>query len=468
MNRGNGVTRTLTEKRPIMKPNILFILTDQQHFRMMSCAGNPDLNTPAMDSLAASGVRFDRAYCTNAVCVASRFSLMTGHMPSAIGLFSNNVADANEIPEAIKRNGLGHLMTAAGYETAYGGKVHLPKMSAQDVGFNTICRDERDKLADACSAFIGKKHDKPFLLVASFINPHDICYMGIRDFAMNESEKGILRNGTVECATLDKALARPDGVDEDEFFTQYCPSLPPNFEPQKGEPDALRMMLEKRPFRMNARRQWNEKRWREHRWAYARLTEMVDKQIAQVLDALEQSGKAENTVIVFTSDHGDMDAAHRMEHKSTFYDEACRIPLIIRAPKGMKGIVNNTHLVSNGLDLLPTFCDWAGIPVPSVMEGRSLRGLVENNAPTSWRQAVPVESAIGQAVITEKFKYCRYDIGTHREQLINLESDPWEQVNAINAPGTSTDTGPLVQIFEKVFAGRRLRKADSLLEATHA
>lgn len=451
-----------------MKPNMLLILTDQQHFRMMSCAGNTDLHTPAMDGLAASGVRFDRAYCTNAVCVASRFSLMTGHMPSAIGLLSNNVADASGIPDAIKNHGLGHLMTAAGYEAAYGGKVHLPRMSAADVGFKYICRDERDKLADACSAFIRGKHDQPFFLAASFINPHDICYMGIRDFAHNESEKGILRKGAVECATLDRALARPDGVDEDEFFEKHCPPLPPNFEPQKGEPDALGIMLEKRPFRISARGQWSGKRWREHRWAYARLTEMVDRQIARVLEALEQSGQAENTVVVFTSDHGDMDAAHRMEHKSTFYDEACRIPLIIRAPAGMRGVVDTRHLVSNGLDLLPTFCDWAGIPVPPEMEGRSLRGLVENNALKSWRQSVPVESAIGRAVITDKFKYCRYNIGANREQLINLDADPWEQVNAINDASCSREAGMLAKLFDDTFAGKPVRKADVLLEATHA
>ncbi len=449
-------------------PNLLFILTDQQHARMMSCAGHPYLRTPAMDGLAAEGVRFTRAYCTNPVCVASRFSLMTGRMPSAIGLLSNDASSTGDLPASIPRNGLGHLMASAGYETAYGGKVHLPGMSAEDIGFTCLCRDERDALADACAAFITKARDKPFFLVASFINPHDICYMAIRDFAQTEQERALAHHGSVPCATLDQALARPDGVDEDTFFAEFCPPLPPNFEPQEGEPEALRIMLEQRPFRMNARTRWSERRWREHRWAYARLTEMVDRQIGRVLTALEQGGQARRTVVVFTSDHGDMDSAHRMEHKSTFYDEACRIPLIIRAPAGMKGGIDDTHLVSNGLDLLPTFCDWAGMPVPVEMAGRSLRGLVEHAAPQAWRDAVPVESAIGRAIVTRRFKYARYDTGSNREQLMDLVSDPWERRNAIEAPAYRTEAAALANLFQETFAGIPRRPADPLLEAMYA
>ena len=107
-------------------PNILFIFTDQQSGSMMSCTGNPDLHTPALDDLAATGMRFDRAYCANPVCIASRFSLMTGLMPSEINLFSNHVTRTLEVPEHIKQNGLGWLVRRAGYEAAYGGKVHLP------------------------------------------------------------------------------------------------------------------------------------------------------------------------------------------------------------------------------------------------------------------------------------------------------------------------------------------------------
>jgi choline-sulfatase len=130
------------------RPNILLILADQQSASMMGCAGNPYLRTPAMDSLAASGMRFDRAYCTNPVCVPSRFSLMTGRMPSEIGLRSCDISQVEPVSKSILDSGLGWLIRNAGYEAVYGGKVHLPRMSPEDIGFDTISVDERDGLAE--------------------------------------------------------------------------------------------------------------------------------------------------------------------------------------------------------------------------------------------------------------------------------------------------------------------------------
>lgn len=450
------------------QPNILFIFTDQQHSRMMSCAGNRHLKTPAMDSLAAEGVRFDRAYCTNPVCIPSRFSLMTGRMPSTINLFSNYIENIDEIPDHIKGNGLGHLMSAAGYDAAYAGKVHLPKMSAEDVGFNYICEDEREGLTAACVEFIKKPRQQPFFLVASFINPHDICHMAIWD-AKSEHEKPQLnRKEHPHLATLDAALARPEGTGDDVFFARHCPELPPNFDPASDEPDAIGILLDQRSFRRKVHHEWNEKRWREHRWAYARLTEIVDRQIGIVLDALKDSRQADRTLVVFTSDHGDMDSSRRMEHKSTLYDEACRIPLIIRPPGGMTGRVDSTHLVSNGLDLMPTFCDWAGVAPPPDLAGKSLRPLVQSEEPCPWRQAVPVESATGNAIITEQFKYCRYDIGKNDEQLIDLRNDLWEQKNAVNKSICQQEIERMRSLFRKTFGDRRRNPDDVMKDAANA
>ncbi|MGD8238885.1 MAG: sulfatase-like hydrolase/transferase, partial [Armatimonadota bacterium] len=334
------------------RPNVVFMMTDQQHARMASCTGNRHLNTPALDSIAAYGVRFDRAYCTNPVCVPSRFSLFTGRMPSEIGLRSNRSRHLPEISERIKRLGLGWLLREAGYETVYGGKVHLPKrLSPEDIGFDVLTKDERDGLADACAGYIAREHDRPYFLVASFINPHDICYMGIRDFATTDFDKALLRNGETELATLDRALQRPPAVAEEEFFEELCPPVPPNFEPQEDEPEAIRMLLKERPFRWQERQEWSERRWREHRWAYCRLTESVDAQIGKILDAIRSRDCNGDTVIIFTSDHGDHDAAHRMEHKTVPYEEAASIPLLISQPGTTPaGAVDETHLVSNGLD----------------------------------------------------------------------------------------------------------------------
>jgi len=418
----------MTKKK---RPNIIFVFTDQQSATMMSCAGNAYLHTPAMDSLAASGVRFERAYCTNPVCVPSRFSLMTGRMPSEIGLRSNDDTHIKSIPDRVKRQGLGWLLRRAGYEVAYGGKVHLPKITPGEIGFDYITGDERDELADVCAEFIKQDREKPFFLVASFINPHDICYMAIRDFAEADEAKRLVKNGKIEIATLDKALRLPEGMNREEFFSQRCPPLPPNFEPQEDEPGVIRMLQAQRPFKKHAREKYTDEQWRMHRWAYCRLTEIVDAQIAKICNAVRASGKEENTVIIFTSDHGDMDSAHRMEHKTVFYEEACHVPLIVSQPGTIpSGAVNDTSLVSNGLDLVPTLCDYAGIEIPEELSGLSFRSLAEGKEPLSRRNFLPLESELGRMIVTERYKYMLYDEGENREQFIDLWKDPGELRNA--------------------------------------
>jgi arylsulfatase A-like enzyme len=416
------------------RPNILFIFTDQQSAHMMSCAGNRYLHTPAIDSLAAQGVRFERTYCTNPVCTPSRFSLMTGRMPSEIGLRNNDHRHIDSIPEPILQQSLGWLLRRAGYETAYGGKVHLPKMTPQDLGFDIISVDERDGLADDCAQFISQERDRPFFLVASFINPHDICYMAIRDFAETDREHRLLQASPAEIAALDAALQRPASVSEDAFFADHCPPLPHNFEIQVGEPEAIRRMQARSPFKHKARQHYDERRWRLHRWAYCRLTEQVDAHIGWVLAALRASGQAENTLVVFTSDHGDMDAAHRMEHKTAFYEEAARVPLIITWPGVTPAGVVDTHLVSNGLDLLPTLCEFGGAETSGDVAGLSLRPLAQGSTPALWRTALPVESEMGRMIVTDRYKYMLHDEGMHREQLIDLVADPGEIRNAIADP----------------------------------
>jgi choline-sulfatase len=414
------------------KPNILLIITDQQHAKMMSCAGSRYVDTPAMDRLASRGTRFDRAYCTDPVCVPSRFSLMTGRMPSEIGMRSNSSRHIESIPEPIKMNGLGHLIKRAGYEVAYGGKVHLPKMSAEDVGFNVISEDERDDLARVCAGYIRREHENPFFLVASFINPHDICYMALRDFAETDFEKLLVSKGKIENETLDKALQLPEGMSREQFFATVCPPLPPNHLPQQDEPEAISWLLNQRPFRVKARNQYTDEQWRLHRWAYARLTERVDEQIGIVLDALEQSGKVKDTLVIFTSDHGDNDSAHKLEHKTVFYDESSRIPLIVSWPGVLpEGRVETEHLVSNGLDVLPTCCDFAGIDPPKDLQGASLRPILESGAVESWRTFLPVESEIGHMIVTKNYKYILYDMGAKQEQMLDLRADPHETRNAL-------------------------------------
>lgn len=415
------------------RPNILFLFTDQQHAGMLSCAGNPHLKTPAMDGLARNGARFERAYCANPVCVPSRFSMMTGVLPSRIGMEDNSGVKLPVPPEVLS-HALGRVFREAGYETAYGGKVHTP-MGVPAMGFDQISRDSRMGLADACVEFLERQHDRPFLLVASFINPHDICYMAIRDFARQTGARSpVLKGADRELQTLSEALKLPAGVSREEFFARLCPPLPANFEIPPGEPEAA-LPADRVNFRTYARKNWTAEQWRLHRWAYARLTERVDGEIGKVLDALRKAGLEESTLIVFSSDHGDMDSAHRLEHKSVLYEESARVPFLV-SWKGVTrpGLVDREHLVSTGLDLIPTLCDFAGIGTPQGLKGRSVRGLAEGRPVPSWRDCLVVENARARMLRTDRYKYVVYESGRNREQLLDLADDPGEMINLASDP----------------------------------
>ncbi len=413
------------------RPNLLVILTDQQRADMLSCAGNRYLHTPGLDRLAARGVRFAHAYCANPVCVPSRFALMTGRMPSCIGLEYNDQI-TNAVPPALWAQTLGAVFRQAGYETVYGGKVHLPgaapKGGPESYGFRRLTADEREGLAAACAAFLRQPHDRPFLLVASFINPHDICYLAINAYAAAHGEKEF----TVPA--LATALVLPPELSSAEFFRTVCPPLPANFGIPAGEPPAVRRS-DWRPFRGYVQTHWTDEQWRLHRWAYARLTERVDAQIATVLDALRDTKHEQDTVVLFTSDHGDMDASHHLEHKSMPYEEAINVPLILSGPGvTARGRVDRAHLVSTGLDLMPTLCDFAGIAPPAALRGRSLRPLAAGASVTDWRTNLVVENERSRVLRSQRYKYAVYDSGPRRELLVDLKTDPGEMRNLASDP----------------------------------
>jgi choline-sulfatase len=429
--------------RAASRPNILLLITDQQSSTMMSAAGNPWLKTPAMDGLAQTGVRFERAFSANPVCLPSRFSMLTGRYPSAIGVRINEDKPTDAV-NSFPARAMGNLVRPAGYETVYGGKVHLPGPMNKlgECGFEKVLtKDEREGLAEQCVTYLRGPHTKPFLMVASFINPHDICFMAIRDYAQSlpQSAKAKTANpdgrlGMRVPPEIDEALKMPPGVSEAEFYAKYCPPVPPNFDIPKEEPDAIDWLAKLRPFREHAREKWSPEKWRLHRWAYCRLTERVDAQLNQVLTALHATGLDENTVVIMTSDHGDHDAAHRLEHKSTFYEESVHIPLMVRAP-GQKnaGSVIHEPLISNGLDILPTICEYAGVAAPGGLQGKSFRPFVEGKTPRQWRDTVFSETEMGYMVADRRYKYCAYDPdkGKRRDSLVDLQNDPGEMQNLV-------------------------------------
>jgi arylsulfatase A-like enzyme len=450
------------------RPNIIFIFTDQQNSSMMSCAGNKWLKTPGMDYIAENGIRFTRAYTTNPVCSPARVSLITGRFPGAFHDKNGNQVRENEgavnipqVSEEVKITTISAFLKNAGYELFYGGKQHLPPSLRPEVlGFNYFCSDEREKLADETAKLIKEKHENPYFMMVSLIEPHDICFMPIRDFAISESVKKFIIKSTVECAALDKAMQMPAGVTDQDFIEKYCPPLPPNHEPQKDEPKAIKYLIDaaaglpNSDFIRLARDKYSDKDWRIHRWAYCRLVELADKRVQTILDAVKSSGQEENTLIIFSSDHGEMDGAHRLLHKTALYEESANIPFMAMW-KGhiIGGQIDNDHLISSGLDFLPTVCDYAGIKGTSDPRGRSLRPLFEGKR-VDWRNTLGVESEIGRMVVSkDKLKYIKYDAVGVEEQLFDLNQDPGEMNPVTNDPKYKESLVNICEAFQKWFPG---------------
>ncbi len=386
------------------RPNILFIMTDQQSADAMSCTGNPELSTPAFDALASEGTRFDQAYCTYPLCTPSRASMFAGRWPHEVGIRKNG----QPVDAAYREQELGHLLTEAGYRCAYGGKWHIPEIAIPEGhGFASICGFDDVGLPDRCRAFLERADDRPFFLVASFDNPHNICEWR--------------RQQNVPWGPV----GSPPRV-------EACPPLPANFAIPPFEPEAIRIISGSNP-RIYPDARYTPEQWRRYRWGYNRLVEKVDAQIGEVLQALQDTGHREDTVVIVSSDHGDAQGTHHLVQKSFLYEASTHVPLIIRAPDARGGRVDR-HLVSNGLDIYATICDFAGVPAPEGSHGASLRPLILGEDP-DWREYVVTEThwdahrCDGRMVRTERYKYTAYTWGAYREQLTDLISDPGEMVN---------------------------------------
>ncbi len=387
------------------RPNVLLIITDQQHINAISAAGCPDISTPAMDALVARGTRFVHSVSANPLCSPARSAIFTGRTSAEAGVHENGLRIRPELPN------LGQwLSERAGYEAIYAGKWHLPQTYTHFIpGFRTICTGigGQGNLGDtavsrACQGFLRNRSSaQPFLLVASFLQPHDIC----------------------EWLRLN--ADRRDGLPY-PWLADELPPLPANFGFDPLEPETV---SSRRAGNEGVSNGWSQEQWRWYLWSYYRHVEMVDAEIGRVLDALEDAGRADDTLVIFTADHGEGTAHHQMTRKNLLYEEALAVPLVLALPGAIAGgAVDDAHLAS-GLDIAPTVCDFAGVTAPPAMRGRSLRPVLEG-ANATWREfcVSEVQANTGRMVRTDRYKYITY-AGDPVEQLFDMARDPGELSN---------------------------------------
>ncbi|MCX7016412.1 MAG: sulfatase-like hydrolase/transferase [Candidatus Sumerlaeota bacterium] len=385
------------------KPNLLFINVDQMSYDANSAFGPCGAKTPNIERLARRGVLFTESYSADPVCCPARAAWMTGRMSSENGVVMNELPILPDLPD------MGQwLREKAGYESVHVGKWHVP---ARDVaksfkmlhGGFSLGQHGDLATARACEAYLRQRRGSdPFFLVAGLLNPHDICYWGFMHYTTKEDVG---------------ALGIADRL----------PPLPPNFDKIPTEPERLRKLRQAGPNALGPG-QWTEEQWRYYIYAYDRYVEMVDGAVGRILDALEDSGQADNTIVILTADHGESRGRHRFIFKSKLYEEAVKVPMIVSCPGRLPEGVRDIKRLVSGLDLAPTWCDYAGIEPPAHQRGRSLRPALEGNA-TEWRDFVPAQSGIdGRTIRTGQYKYVMYK-GDPVEQLFDLKNDPWETKN---------------------------------------
>lgn len=385
--------------------NILLIITDQQHIDSVKAGGCPYVQTPAMDQLVQSGVSFEQSYSTNPVCSPARGSIFTGRTSCETGVYKNGIGIRDDIPN------LGQwLSLKAGYEAIYAGKWHVPEAYTQFIpGFNVLNTGIGGlgyfgdiSVSRACQGYI-RNHDKkkPFFMVASFMQPHDICEW----LRLNTENPEKLRYPEIKAA---------------------LPELPANFEYDKHEPKAIKKRRQSTDAAIGG---WDIDQWKFYRWSYFRHIEFVDAEIGRVLQALGDFGYLKDTLIIFTSDHGEGMAHHQMVRKNWPYDEAARVPFIFSWPGHIPENRIDKNQLASGLDIVPTICDYVGIESPENVKGRSLRKAMEGHA----GQQVPfivteLISNTQRVVRSPEYKYihCKDD---PVEMLFDMQNDPGETKN---------------------------------------
>ena len=427
-------------------PNILLLFSDQFRYDAMGCAGNPVVRTPALDRLAREGMHFTHAVTPTPVCVAARQSLITGHVDSVHGRWGNNFPNPEPMLPALPQ-----LLGSAGYITHAIGKMHFSP-PRRHYGF------QRMELMEEIPAY---REDDEYLL---YLKAHGYGHVrqvhGVRNLLYHQPQVSVIpeeHHGSTWVAdrTVDFLTHHARYYPERPFFcwsSWIAPHLPWN----APEPFASMYALDQidpplhwdQPREELAPSLRNAKESADVAFAsldhlkrikslYYGNVSLIDKGIGRILRALDALGMAENTLVVFASDHGEMMGDHGTFQKSKAYDASARIPFLMRLPGRVEAGQRSVERVSLR-DLLPTFLDVAGVEYPAPqgvppLSGASLLGRAGGGLAEPREQFV-IEEGVGNtrwwSLLAGPWKYNYYVQGGW-EELFNLEDDPQEMHNLL-------------------------------------
>ncbi|MDZ7637090.1 MAG: arylsulfatase [Bryobacterales bacterium] len=436
---GTGLAPALLQgqRRTVSKPNILFLMDDQHRGDCTRADGNQAIHTPNIDRIGAEGARFRRAYSCTPTCTPARSALLTGLSPWNHGML-HMVSMAERHPFTKPR-----ALRDAGYYTTAIGKMHYhPQRNTH--GYHQVLLDESGRVQNP---EFRSDYRAWFWSQAPHLNP-DATGIGWNDyparpFALPEDLHPTQWTGQTAVNFLN-GYNRPE-----PFFLKVSFARPHSpYDP----PERLWKKYRNAPIPEAKVGNWAAKYeprssdrpdiWhgdlgaaqvRESRQGYYGSIEFVDEQIGRILEALERRGWLEETLIVFTSDHGDMTGDHHLWRKSYPYEASARIPMALRWPQGLVSAPRGQVLSQTVelRDLLPTFLDAAGVTQTPPLDGASLLNLLRPGAP-AWRDYLDLEHGVCYSpennwtgLTDGRMKYIHHAYHGN-EQLFDLEADPHE------------------------------------------
>jgi len=439
------------------RPNFLFVMTDDQRWDAMSCAGNRILRTPNMDRLAEQGVRFTEAFVTNALCSPSRGSILTGLYSHAHGVTTNGGPSHYFRPGVVT---FPMLLQKAGYYTAVVGKWHIATLP-EGLGFDHWCilpgqgvyedpvmiahgarvrfrGHVEDVIGDqALEVLRNRPKEKPFCLLYQFKAPHR-AWIPAERFRKTYEDITIPEPPTFQADLSD----RPECIRSTDMQIADMPDFRERGVPAHL-PRAERKRLNFQVFLKN----------------YYRTLLGVDENLGRVLDFLDQQGLAENTFVIYTGDNGFFLGEYGLFDKRLMWEPSIRVPMLVRYPAGVKpGRVDRRHMVLNN-DVAHTILDYAGIPRPKAMEhhGLSWRPILEEH-PTSWRDSWFYEyfeypgphcAPKMRGVRTSRWKLIYYLQQPQAWEMFDLEKDPEERRNLYHDPAHRAQAEQLRRELER-------------------
>ena len=421
------------------KPNVLLLISDDMK-AALGVQGNPLARTPNLDKLAASGVLFDKAYCQFPLCNPSRASMLTGRYPKTTGVLGNRDdfrklhPDWSTLPQWFKDHGYisaktgkifhGGIEDEASWseDAMAGAKVDKrPRQTAWPLpGDDKLTKNEKsdrriilegngdghpeNAVADRAIGFLRTKHDKPFFLACGLVQPHSP-------------------------PTAPRSFY-------DAYRTEDIP-LPPDFAPRPTVPNGFpKAAIRPQNADLFAGRDASEVEAKEMIRAYHAGIAWTDWNAGRVLDELERLGLAENTIVVFWSDHGyQLGEKGKWSKAGSLFEAGARVPLIIRVPGGLAN--RKCQRVVESIDLFPTLAALCQLPSPGGTEGRDLSPLLKNPEAEWDHPAFSIwsedgKTATGTSIRTEKWRYAEYTAGG--AMLLDPAADPHEMKNLADDP----------------------------------